>query len=164
MTWFGVDPRIDRRGPDECWPWRGSTNGRYGVLSVEGRSVYAHRRSYEAAYGPIPPGLFVCHTCDNPPCVNPAHLWLGTNADNQRDAMAKGRNGERTHPERKARGERCHTARLSAADVAAIRLRYRPGRGSPDNTSSIAREYGMGRSAIWSLIKGLSWAHIGTDA
>lgn len=86
-------PKVDRRGPDECWPWKGSTNLRgYGRLKRGGRFVAAHRLSWEIHYRkPVPHGLFVCHGCDNPPCVNPEHLWLGTHTDNMADMRRKGR-------------------------------------------------------------------------
>lgn len=78
--------------PDACWPWPGNISNRgYGVVNMNGRKVSAHRYAYQLATGEDPGELHVCHTCDNPVCVNPAHLWLGTNADNVRDKLDKGR-------------------------------------------------------------------------
>lgn len=105
MTRFGpLDPeptreqrlafsrRVDRSGgPDACWPFVGTPNpDGYMRLRLNGDTAYAHRAAYRMAVGPIPDGMLVCHTCDNPPCCNPAHHFLGTQLDNQRDKVAKG--------------------------------------------------------------------------
>ncbi len=75
-----------------CWGWIGeSTDNGYGRFRVDGRKVLAHRFAYALLIGPIPNDLFVLHKCDNPPCCNPDHLFLGTKSDNSRDCMEKGR-------------------------------------------------------------------------
>lgn len=77
--------------PDECWPWTGACSpAGYGRLPD---NTYVHRKSYELHVGPIPEGLFVCHACDNPPCGNPWHLFLGSSAENAQDMARKGRVG-----------------------------------------------------------------------
>lgn len=86
--------KVDKRGPDECWPWNASRdkNG-YGHFGIgNGRTTRAHRVSWQLANSSeIPAAMLACHTCDNPPCVNPAHIFIGTMADNLQDASAKGR-------------------------------------------------------------------------
>lgn len=128
---------VDRRGPDECWPWRGKPHSDgYGRVRWAGRPTYAHRVSFEIANGPIPDGLRVLHHCDNPPCVNPTHLFLGTDADNQRDKWNKGR---------------AHlTAKLTATDLARVaHLRAIGWR-----TDAIAVRYGVSRRTVQRVLAG----------
>lgn len=106
--------KVDKRGPNECWPWLGmTTTFGYGRIKFAGQKLLAHRVAFELANGrPPAPGMNVCHTCDWPPCQNPAHYFEGTTADNLADMKTKGRsltgdkNPSRQHPERLARGDR----------------------------------------------------------
>ena len=83
--------QVARGEPGDCWRWLGGTRKGYGRFKLKGRMVTAHRHAYELEVGPIPDGLFVLHECDNPSCVNPRHLFLGTQLDNIRDRDKKGR-------------------------------------------------------------------------
>jgi hypothetical protein len=84
---------LDGGSADECWPWAGAlaANG-YGRVRRGHKSMAAHRVAYELYWEPVPEGLCVCHACDNPPCCNPHHLWVGTIEDNTQDMIRKGRN------------------------------------------------------------------------
>lgn len=96
LWWTDPDVRfwanVHGGDPQDCWPWVGSKNrkGGYGTLSRGGKLMYAHRLSWEMHNGgPVPQGLCVCHSCDTPACVNPAHLWVGTHLDNAKDRIEK---------------------------------------------------------------------------
>ena len=129
----------------------------YGRLQVGRTSALAHRVSWELAHGPVPAGVHVLHRCDNRGCVNPAHLFLGSNADNVADREAKGRS-------RGARGARNRNAKLNAEQVAAIRAEYvaaRPGRprkGEPARSATVlAQRYGVTPSTIYHIARGWNW-------
>jgi len=135
-----------------CWEWTGSRARKgYGRLGVpHGTPSLAHRISWEIHFGPIPDGLCVLHHCDNPPCSNPAHLWIGSKADNNRDMRAKGRSRITHH-----RGESHPRAKLTRTDVDAIRLSYVPWRTT---RKSLAKQYGVSESAIKAILSGRNWA------
>lgn len=140
-------PKVDKRGPDECWPWKASvTHQGYGHTNVNGRTAAAHRVSYELSTGPIPEGLGVLHRCDNPRCVNPAHLFLGTPADNTADMMAKQRTNN-------PKGEWHHAAKLTPDAVVAIRADNR-------DVPVIAGQYGVSEGAIWDIKARRTWTHV----
>ena len=99
-------PRLVER-PNGCLEWIGCTDHKYGSLKVHKVAWRAHRLAWTLAYGDIPTGMLVLHTCDNPPCCNPDHLWLGTQADNVRDKVSKGRQGTNSNA-RKTHCKRGH--------------------------------------------------------
>lgn len=156
--------RVDRTaGPDGCWIWTATADRRgYGMIKANNRSLRASRVSYELYIGPIPPGMFVCHRCDTPRCVNPQHLFLGTPGENSRDMQRKGRaahgdtHGKRTKPEQTARGERHGRAKLTEGDVRAIRQRAATG----DTRRSLADAYGINKSTIDRILTGKYWSHV----
>lgn len=141
--------KVDIRGPDDCWPWVGARNG-YGCghLGISGKNVSAHRLAYELVKGPILDGTEVCHSCDNHPCCNPAHLWPGTHLDNMQDAVAKGRS---------ARGERNGSHKLTSVQATEIRDRYESG----DITQcSLGAAYGVSGRCVSDITTGRTWGHV----
>lgn len=149
----------------DCWLWqRRRTKFGYGELSFEGRHVTAHRLSYELANGPPPAGARVLHRCDNPPCVNPEHLFVGSQADNVKDMDLKGRrrtargdaSGARTRPDRRPRGVRQWNAQLTDEQVMTLRARYDAGASAYE----IAGELGVHPDTAWRAATGQQWAHL----
>lgn len=140
-----VFTRASRGAPDKCWEWTGArTSKGYGAMRLNGRTEPAHRLAYESAHGPIPHGLCVLHRCDNPPCVNPAHLFLGTRGDNNRDAASKGRTRS---------GSQHPGAKLTEDDVRAIRARSAAG----ELGTELARAFGVTPQLISYIIRGRIW-------
>lgn len=132
----------------ECWPWMGYRHRGYGEVSWGMRMQRAHRIAWMLANGPIPSGLWVLHKCDNPPCCNPAHLYLGTHDDNVRDKVERGRQGKMP-PDFRQRirpviGERQGQAKLRDAD--GDEIRRAAARGTPQR--ELARQYRVGESTI----------------
>jgi hypothetical protein len=156
--------KVDFKGKDECWEWKGGCfSDGYGSFKIDGKTIRSHRISYELSKGEIPKSLFVCHTCDNPKCVNPNHLFLGTNKDNLQDAVKKGRiatgdrNGTHTHPEKVARGELSGMSKLTESQVLEIRKIYAVGNITQ---LELARTYGMSKKGINYIINNKTWKHI----
>jgi hypothetical protein len=130
-----------------CFVWTGTLSKRgYGKIDVNGISYRAHRLAYELAYGPIPDGMVICHRCDNRACVNPAHLFLGTHADNIADRDKKGRN-------RQLFGAEQGHAKLTDADVLNIRADQR-------THVEIAKDYGVTWRNIGRIKRGETWKHL----
>ncbi len=146
--------KVDVRGSDECWPWTGcrarSGYGRIGSGGHRGPIINASRASWEVTHGPIPEGLHVCHRCDNPPCVNPAHLFLGTHSENMRDMWTKGRAN-------KPKGEAHPCARFTAEQVREIREIVARGEASH---RELGRQYGVSHKAIGRIAARITWGHV----
>jgi hypothetical protein len=138
-----------------CREWtRARMGAGYGNVFVGGRMIGAHRAVYELAHGPIPEGMQVCHTCDNPPCCNVDHLFLGTAADNTLDKVKKGR---ASGPQ----GRSNPLTRLTPEQVVSIRQAHKPQWNGPHSYAGLARQYGVSKSTIAGAVQGRSWAYIG---
>lgn len=137
--------KVDKRGENECWPWLGSKSShpthQYGCIRSKDKAVKnsAHRLSYKIAYGVIPEDKDVLHRCDNPSCVNPHHLFLGTHADNMLDAAKKGR-----------------LSKLTMENVKEIVILVRDG----NSLSSVARKFKISPGAIYHIVNGQTWSHV----
>lgn len=143
--------KVDKRGPDDCWNWTASLfGGGYGQF-VTPVTRYAHIASWHLSHGSTR-GLCVLHRCDNPRCVNPAHLFLGTLKDNTQDMLRKGR-----HRPASMRGEMNRRSKLTVAKVRSIRAAYH---GGWANGVELARAYGVSSTVIYGIVKGESWKHV----
>ena len=133
---------------DECWEWQRAHHPKgYGTFLWRGRFVRAHRLAFLLSGGFLADGECVCHTCDNPACCNPKHLFAGTQKKNIDDCVRKGR---------LARGERNGIAKLCAADVIAIRRAYKGG----ESQTQIAERHGLDQSCVSYIVRGKTWKHI----
>lgn len=143
--WSKVDKSDNH---DHCWLWTDKPNPKgYGSIGVSGKTYRAHRVSYELAYGPIPDGLNVLHTCDNRICVNPNHLFIGTQLENIQDRDIKGR---------QTRGESHPRSKLTEDQVLAMRKRYIPF-CRVNGANQIARELGVRICAVLDAVNKVTW-------
>ena len=160
---------------DGCWEWNARTKpGKwpYGLLRLRrGKDVRAHRFSYELNVGPIPPGMMVCHKCDNPKCVRPDHLFVGTCKDNMQDCLSKGRHMHQTRPETLLRGDSHPTrkrpeivrrgtnikwAKLTEQTVSDMRRSFNDGVSGP----ALAAKHCIYLGTAYKAIYGFSWKHV----
>jgi hypothetical protein len=148
-----------------CWWWTGGTDssGRGSLNGASYGTTVAPRFAWRMAHGPIRDGLHVLHRCDQPACVNPAHLFLGTHTDNVRDMHAKRRAWQETHPERSPRGERHYASVLTDDQVRDIREHCRTARfgvRSPVSQTAFARKYGVSLATIQDVLNRVTWVHL----
>jgi len=135
--------KVDKADDNSCWLWKGARNKKgYGMFRLWPKMIRAHRVAYQLTHGEIQEGLLVCHTCDNPPCCNPSHLFLGTVQDNVNDKMKKGR----INP---CYGENNKNCKLSDMQVAEIRRRYSSGN---ENQTELARAFGVSNAHISDIV------------
>jgi len=133
----------------ECWEWKAArtTRSGYGIMQFKGRPQPSHRIAWMLTYGAIPKGLYVLHKCDNPPCVNPNHLFLGTQKDNMADCVSKGRS---------AKGSKSGKSKLVEADVIAIRKMGNSGVAR----KVIAEQFHISATHVHALLSRKEWRHL----
>ena len=144
--------KVDIKDGDECWEWLGSVHHQwgYGGFNINGKCTASHRFSWEWHYGKVPIEMCVCHHCDNPKCVRPDHLFLGTNQDNTNDMVNKGRSANSV-------GENNSNSKLTEIQVIEIRKLYDL---KKRNGGKIARKYGIVKETVYDIVHRKRWKHI----
>lgn len=138
---------IDKKSDEECWPWFGSLQNGYGSFYSNGKKNYVHIFMYKTFIGEIPDKMEVCHKCDNPPCANYHHYFLGTRVDNLMDMVSKGRH---------QRGENHYLSSFIEQDIINIRKLHSNG----ETQRSIAKKYNVTFQTIWQIVNKKTWKHI----
>jgi len=139
--------KVEKAGADECWEWQGATSDGYGYIRRDGKNRLAHRESYRIENGDVPDDM-VLHHCDNPSCVNPAHLYSGDAKDNAQDRVNRGRSAPR---------EETRQSKLSEEQVARIKWRLE---NTNDTQDEIAKEYDVEQAAISYISTGKRWWYV----
>lgn len=144
----------DRAG--ECLVWRGATRNGYGAIKIEGVIVSTHRLMFELRHGPIPEGMLVCHECDNPPCIEEEHLFLGSHSDNSRDAVAKGRQHPPSSPATQfAIGNTMSNRRLSSSKARKVKRAIARRTGS---LRQVALQFGLPLTVVKDISCGRTYS------
>lgn len=140
-----------------CWRWIGAiSGGKYGMFGMPGGNIRAHRAAFMLFRGPIPEGMSVCHHCDNPWCVNPDHLFTGTQKDNVADCISKGRNSAPPVSDWRGRTKPHHWQRLTPAQALEILTRVRAG----ELQERIAADYGISSRTVSKIKLGQRWPQL----
>jgi len=134
---------------DSCWNWSGKTRGRFRLGGKKDPVVSPYRYAFELLVGEIPKGMLICHKCDNPRCVNPDHLFIGTARDNTKDMYSKGRGVNN-------RGENCGTSKLTEKDVLEIRELVKWGVSKP----RISTVYSVSTRQVYAVLRRENWSHV----
>ena len=138
--------KVNNTNSNECWEWTAKTAvAGYGRLTVDKKSILAHRLSYELFKGKIPEDFCVCHTCDNRKCINPDHLWLGTKSDNTKDMYSKNRQYD-------VAGENHGRTKLNWSQIGEIRKLK-----GKETLVNIGKKYGIAKSAVSAIQRGITW-------
>jgi len=146
--------KVEILGPNDCWPWRGGFRGKYGQIKVNGKKVGAHRVAYALDSRLSPEGFKVCHTCDNPPCCNPKHLFRGTSKDNAQDAVKKGRWNPGHKGGSRGKGELSNRRKLTQKEVDQIR---RAAARGILTQAAIGRKFGVGQDEVSRIVHHKRW-------
>ncbi len=142
-----IEAKVEKIPEAGCWIWTGTTTVRgYGQIISNNRKYYAHRASYEVFIGPIPDGMYVCHACDNVYCVNPAHLFLGTQKQNLEDMARK---------KRSTWGEKNPMAKLTSSDAKKIKELAQSGL----TTKQLSKQFNVSTSNISAILRKERWNH-----
>jgi len=140
--------------PKPCLEWtKARSSAGYGQKWSGGKTKYLHRLTWEEYNGPIPAGMKVLHKCDNPPCYEITHLFLGTSKDNAIDMAKKGRQTFQKNPEKHPRGRKHHNAKFTEDEIRKIRA-------SPDSMRALARKYNVSFATMQSIVKRKTWIHV----
>jgi hypothetical protein len=142
--------KVSKNGNGECWEWTACKyQDGYGQFRVGESIKMSHRLSYQHHFGDIPNGMFVCHKCDNPKCVNPEHLFLGTHKENMTDMASKKR-------ARGARGQSHHLSKMTPEKVKSLRTE----RANGASLNCLAKKYGISAPSVYNIVIRKNWAHL----